>query len=112
MLAVRNGTANTSDPPSLWLNQAFSGDDDETLSGDDAYDHVIRQLYVATWGVYSTTQNEEGDKMPGGDQKGYSLRCLRADDTKAGSRTMEDTASAVGPRVALIVGLALAVILL
>lgn len=108
---VVNGSGDASDPPSLSLHQAFGDEDGNTLSGDDAYDHVIRQLYVATWGVYSTTQNEDGDKMPGGDKKDYHLRCLRADDIREGSRTMEDAASVIGPNVALIIGVALAIVL-
>lgn len=104
---VKNGTADPSDPPALWLNEAFGDEDGNDLSGSDAYDHVIRQLYVASWGVYSTTQNEEGDKMPGGDEKEYFLRCLRADNIKEGSRTMEDAAAGSGPNIALIMGLAL-----
>lgn len=109
---VRNGTADTRDPPSLWLNQDFGDEDGNRLSGDAAYDHVIRQVYVATWGVYSTTRNEEGDRMPGGDRKEYFLKCLRADNARDGSRTMEDTATTAAPMVALIIGVALAVVML
>ncbi|KAG9251628.1 uncharacterized protein F5Z01DRAFT_676816 [Emericellopsis atlantica] len=72
---IKNATSDPEDPALVWVNVSGGDGDGNSLSGDGAYDHGIRQVYVATLGLYQSVETDyEGETSlaPTGNATDYS----------------------------------------